>query len=221
MPAFELGRAALAPALVNRVLEQENWAQTSLATHAGRTFAIVVGPMTTRLRIDAAGKVEAALRDGSPPDLTLALSPFSLPAFLAHPRRWDEFVVADGDPALAATLKGLAETLPWFVERAFATALGPIAGQRLADAGRRLLALPEYAATRVTDSVTSYARDELKFAATSIDARTFATDIEAIASRVDAIEARLDALAARLKPHVASRAPRKLRNAGSPGPRTS
>ena len=198
MPAFELGPAALAPALVNRALEQEGWAQTSLATHAGRTFAIVVGPVTTRLAIDSAGKVEAALRDGSPPDLTLALSPFSLPAFLANPRRWDELVVADGDPALAATLKGLAETLPWFVERAFASALGPIAGQRLADAGRSLLGFPEYAAARLGESVSSYARNELKFAATSIDARTFAAEIEALARDIGAIEARVEALAARV-----------------------
>ena len=86
MPAFELGPAVLAPAIVNRALEQESWAQTSLATHAGRTFAIVVGPVTTRLAIDASGKVAAAPRGGSPPDLTLALSPFSVPAFLANPR---------------------------------------------------------------------------------------------------------------------------------------
>jgi ubiquinone biosynthesis protein UbiJ len=213
MSAFELGPAALAPAFVNRILEQESWAQASLAAHGGRTFAITVGPTTTRLRIDADGKVEAAPRLATPPDLTLALSPFSLPAFLANPRRWDEFVIADGDPALAATLKGLAETLPWFVERAFATALGPIAGQRLADAGRRLLALPQYAASRVGESVTSYARDELKFAATSIDARRFAADIEAIASRIAAIETRIDALATRLKPHVVGRSSRKPKSA--------
>jgi len=198
MGPINLGPAALAPALVNRALEHEGWAQTSLAAHAGRTFAIAVGPVTTRLRIDAAGKVEAAPRDASHPDVTLALSPPSVPAFLANPKRWDEFVVADGDAALAATLKGLAETLPWFVERAFAAALGPIVGQRVADAGRRLLAFPEYAATRVGDSVASYARDEIQFAATSMDARAFGEDVTAIAARVDAAAERIDTLAARL-----------------------
>src|SRR5262249_30115618 len=121
-----------------------------------------------------------------------------VPAFLANPRRWDEFVVADGDTALAATLKGLAETLPWFVERAFAAALGPIVGQRVADAGRRLLALPEYAVSRFGDSVASYARDEFRFAASSFDARAFGDDVAALVSRVDVVEARIDALAARL-----------------------
>ncbi len=199
MRPFGLGPATLAPALVNRALEHEGWAQASLAAHAGRTFAITVGPATTRLRIDAAGKVEAAPRDGTAPDLKLALSPLSVPSFLANPRRWDELVVADGDAALAATLKGLAETLPWFVERAFAAALGPIAGQRIADAGRGLLAFPEYAASRVGESVASYARDEIQLAVTSADARGFGEEVAAIALRVDAVEVRIEALAARLE----------------------
>ena len=207
MAPVDLGPAALAPALVNRALEHEAWAQASLAAHAGRTFAIAVGPVTTRLRIDGAGKVEAAPRDGSHPDVTLALSALSLPAFLANPRRWDEFVVAEGDAALAATLKGLAETLPWFVERAFAAALGPIIGQRVADAGRSLLGFPEYAAARVGDSVASYARDEVRFAASNFDARGFSGNVAELAQRVDAIEARIDALAARLD------APRRPRGA--------
>ena len=69
-------------------------------------------------------------------------------------------VTADGDAALAATLRDLALTLPWFVEQAFAKALGPIVGQRVADAGRRLLAFPEYAVDRVGEASRSYARDE-------------------------------------------------------------
>ena len=204
MGPHALGPAALAPALVNRALEHEAWAQASLAAHAGRTFAVVVGPATARLRIDAIGRVETAPRDGSRADVTLAVSPFSVPAFLANPKRWDEFVVADGDAALATTLKGLAETLPWFVERAFAAALGPIVGQRLADAGRNLLALPEYAAARIGDSVASYARDEIRFATSNVDARAFGDEVAALAERVEALAARVEALAARLE----QRAPR-------------
>ena len=62
MGPLALGPAALAPALVNRALEHEAWAQASLAAHAGRTFAVVVGPATARLRIDAIGRVETAPR---------------------------------------------------------------------------------------------------------------------------------------------------------------
>ena len=195
-----LDPAALPSALANRVLEREAWARTQLAAHAGRVFVVTVGPVATAMRIDAAGMVETAPLAGCTPDLRLTLSPFAAPAFLADPTRWDELVAADGDPALAATLKELGRTLPWFVEHAFARALGPIVGQRVADAGRHLLAFPEYATSHIGHSVASYARDEAGLLAPGADVRAFAQDVAALAVRVDALTARLDALAARMGP---------------------
>ncbi len=189
---------AVPAALANRVLARESWARSSLAAHAGRVFTIAVGPLSASMRIDASGTIEPAPSSGVAPDLKLKLSPLAVPSFLADPTRWDAFVSADGDAALAATLKGLAETLPWFVERAFAEALGPIVGQHVADTGRRLLAFPGYAGERVGASVTSYLRDEAPVATTKAEARSIGDEITAVASRVDALAARIDALAARL-----------------------
>lgn len=189
---------ALPAAVANRVLERDTWAQTCLAAHGGSVFAVVVGPVTTRMRIDASGKIETAPSSGHAPDLTLTLSPLMVPSYLAEPARWDEFVVADGDPALAATLKGLAETLPWFVERALAEALGPILGQRIADTGRRLLAFPGYATARIGESVVSFGRDEAKFAADATEGRSFGAEVAATATGVDALALRFDALVTRL-----------------------
>ncbi|MEO8306316.1 MAG: hypothetical protein ABI724_19555 [Betaproteobacteria bacterium] len=200
MRPFGLVPGALAPALVNRALDSEAWAQTCLATHAGRTFMIAIGPATALMRIDAAGRVHAAPRAEYPPDLTLRLSPLSVASFLAAPRRWDELIATEGDPALAATLKGLAETLPWFVERMLADLLGPIVGQRLADAGRALLTFPEYAATRVGQNVERYAREETQFAVRNSEAQAFGSEVASIARRVEDIAARIDAIAARLTP---------------------
>jgi ubiquinone biosynthesis protein UbiJ len=194
--------AALPGAIANRVLGREAWARTQLAAHAGRVFVVAIGPVATAMRVDSAGMVESTALSGRAPDLQLTLSPLSAPAFLADPTRWDDLVAAEGDPALAATLKELARTLPWFVEQAFAQALGPIVGQRLADAGRRLLAFPEYAATRIGDSVASYARDEAGLLARAEDLRHFAQDVAGLATRIDALGARLDALAARVGPRI-------------------
>jgi ubiquinone biosynthesis protein UbiJ len=195
---------AVPAALANRVLEREAWARGSLAAHAGRVFKLAVGPFATSLRIDVSGAFEAVAATDSATDLTLRVSPTSVPALLADPARWDDFVAADGDSALAATLKGLAETLPWFVERAFAGVLGPMVGQYVADTGRRLLAFPSYAGQRVGASVTGYLRDEAPFGVTAAEARSMRDEIAATASRVDALAARIDALAVRL-------------GAGSPG----
>lgn len=197
-PGLEL--SSIPPALANRLLEREAWARDCLAAHAGRTFAIGVGPVVSTLSIDAAGRIAAAAPPPTP-DLKLALAPLALPAFLADPRRWDEFVTADGDAALAKTLKGLAETLPWFVERAFADALGPIVGQRVADAGRWLLAFPEYATARVGESVASYLRDEAGLVAHAADGEMFTDAVTALSARADALAARVEALAARLAVH--------------------
>jgi ubiquinone biosynthesis protein UbiJ len=90
--------------------------------------------------------------------------------------------------------------MPWFVEETFAKALGPIVGQRMADAGRKLLAFPEYAAQRVADSAASYVRDEAPLLAHAGDLRRFGTEVAEIVERVEALEARVKALAPRVRP---------------------
>jgi ubiquinone biosynthesis accessory factor UbiJ len=200
----KLDPAALPGAVANHFLAREQWARERLAAHAGRVFVLAASALSASFAIDAEGHLESTLsaRDGA--DVTLRVSPLAVPALLADPTRWDELVTAEGDPALIATLKELAVTLPWFVEKAFASVLGPIAGQRVADAGRRLLLIPEYAGTRIGASVAAYVSDEGALATRRIDAKVFAADVASLAARADALEARVDALAAR-----AARAPAK------------
>ena len=193
-----------AAALANRVLDGQDWARQHLAVHAGRRFVVAVGPLATAMQIDASGHVGTA-EHAAGADLTLTLSPLALPAFLAHPSRWSEFVAASGDPGLAATLQDVAQTLPWFAEQVLADALGPIVGQRVADAGRRLLGFPEHAAQRIGDSVASYARDEAGLIAHATALRRFAEETAALDARVDALAPRIDALVARIDPSPPSR----------------
>ena len=188
---------AEAPArIANRILDEEGWARDKLVAFAGRVFTLAVGPLSTRFRITDDGKLETA-SPSMPADLDLVVSPLSVPSFLAHPERWNEFVREDGDAALGGALKELARTLPWFVEAALARALGPLAGQRAADTGRRLLAFPEYAVQRVTESVASYARDEAGLLVRSAQMRQFSEGLSEVAERVDALDRRFDALSAR------------------------
>jgi len=191
-PALLPGRVA--SELANRTLGREAWAREKLATHAGRVFAVSVGPASAGLRIGADGALESVSLSGMTPELRLTISPLQLPAFLADPRMWNEYVKEDGDVALGGTLKELAQTLPWFVEQAFARALGPIAGQRLADAGRHLLAFPGHAASRLGESVGRYARDEAGLVVGDDEVHAFAGAAAALAARVDALEARVAAL---------------------------
>lgn len=192
--------------IANRALEQKRWAREKLAGHAGRAVRIAVGPVSQAFAIDADGRLHDS---HAAPDLKLAVSPFRLPALLAQPERWGQLVVAEGDAALAATLSELALTLPWFVEEVFAKALGPVVGQRLAEIGRRLLALPDYAAQRIGDSVKSYVGDEAQLVAGAAEARVVASEIAALAARVDALALRIDGIGSRTAGDFPGRPPAK------------
>jgi ubiquinone biosynthesis protein UbiJ len=175
--------------LANRVLEREDWARERLSAHAGRTVRMVCGPMASTLAIAPSGMLSPSQ---SAADLTLSIPPLRLPTLLARPERWTELVAVDGDAALAATLADLARTLPWFVEQAFASALGPLIGTRVADAGRELLALPERAAQSFGESLSSYARDEAGLGVSASSFADFVAEAAAIAARIDALALRLD-----------------------------
>ena len=176
---------------INRAIERETWAREKLAAHAGHTVRLSCGPIQRTIAIDATGRFVAGV---SPPDVSLAISPVDVPALLAAPERWTELVRAEGDASLAATFGELASTLPWFVERSLSGAFGPIVGQQVSDAGRRLLAFSGYAAGRFNESVARYVRDEAKIAIDPAEARSFAAEVTQIAARTDALVARVDAL---------------------------
>ena len=186
---------ALGARAVNRALASAPWARERLLAHAGGSFAVIVGPLVSAFRIAPDGSVEAMRLAGAATDVELRVSPLALPAFLAEPARWNDFVDERGDAALGGTLKDLAQTLPWFVEETFARAFGAVMGQRLADAGRALLKAPGYAAERFADSATTYARDEAGLLARGDEMRPFAQQSAALRARVDAAEARLERLA--------------------------
>ena len=188
----------LTTAAANRLLEHEPWARSRLAACAGRSFSVRVGPVVAAFCIDAQGCLEREPLAGRTPDLALTLSPFNVPAMLADPRRWNEFVTEEGDAELAGVLKDLAQTLPWFVERVLSRPLGPIVGQRVADIGRAALEIPEYAATRIAANVGSYARDEAQLLAHPADVRALADETALLAARIDALEVRITSLAERL-----------------------
>jgi ubiquinone biosynthesis protein UbiJ len=192
--------AGEAPArLANRILSDQDWARARLAPFAGRTFSLAVGLLNAQWQVTEGGAL-LSMPASAPVDLRLALSPLSVPSFLADPRRWNEFVREEGDADFGGALKDLACTLPWFVEEAFAKAMGPVVGQQLADVGRKLLAFPEYAAQRVTDSAASYARDEAGLLMRGGDLTRLRKEIEETAARVDALAHRIDALAPRVRP---------------------
>ncbi len=183
--------------LLNRTLDREPWVRARLAAHSGKTFRVVIGPVSFAHAIDVHGEL---VEGGMPAELTLTISPLRIPALLAQPARWNELVEAQGDSALAETLAGIALTLPMFVDQALAGVLGPVVGSRVAAAGARALAMPGYAAQRVGDSVARYIGEESRVAVQKSEASRFAADVDTLARDVDALTARVDAVATRRAP---------------------
>jgi ubiquinone biosynthesis protein UbiJ len=177
--------------IANRVLERERWARTKLADHTGRVVCVEIGPVRQVFAIGTGGWLQESR---AAHDLKLTIPPLQLPTLLAEPERWGELVTAEGDVALAATLRELALALPWFVEAMFARTFGPASGQGLADFGRRLLALPGYAAQRFGDSVTSYIGDEAQLATGAAESRVVGGEIAALVAQVDTLAQRIDVL---------------------------
>jgi ubiquinone biosynthesis protein UbiJ len=179
--------------LINRALAREASLRARLGTHAGAVFTVASGPLHTRFVIEPDGRLAFPV-DDSPAILTLRIDPADVPALLHDPGQFDARVHADGDAALATTLKEIAQTLPWFVESALASTFGAVAGQRLADAGRAALGFPGHAAARLGASVSSYLRDEAGMLVRKEDATTRAVDANALAARVDALAIRVQGL---------------------------
>lgn len=189
--------AAVVAGAVNRALASEPWARERLAVHAGGRFSIRSGPFGASFEIGAEGTLRAAPADAAP-TLALAISPPDLPALAADPARWREFVRGDGDEALESTLRDLAATLPWFVERALAGALGPVIGQRVADAGRAMLAWPGEASRKLAGHAARYASEESNLLARR--GETAGTDeaLAGIEAGTDALSRRVEALERRV-----------------------
>jgi ubiquinone biosynthesis protein UbiJ len=188
-----------AAALAKRLLERESWARQRLAVHAGRRVAVSCGPAAAAFRIEDGGLVAAvpasATGPSDTPDLRLSIAPWLLPGLLADPSRWDTVVRSEGDSALAGTLRELSHTGPFWIEQLLATWLGPVVGQRAADAGRQMLAFPEQAAGRLAGHVATYLRDETGAFVRRDEGLRFANESARLASRLRALDARIEALA--------------------------
>ena len=135
----------------------ETWARDQLAAHAGAVFTLTFGPFAASFRIgdDGTFAPAPARRGRDPSPYRLAAGPAG--AVGRASRAGARTCATTAIRRSPATLEAIAQTFPWFVERAFARVLGPIAGQALADTGRALLAIPAALSHHAAQSVGQYA----------------------------------------------------------------
>ena len=164
------------------MLADQDWAREKLAPYrrprvlAGRRAAVGDVDACRRTARSAAAPADAVA------DLELALSPLSVPSFLADPTRWNEFVARGGRRRLRRRAEG---------PRAHAAVVrrGNVRARRSARSSASAWPtpaascsrFPEYAAQRVAESAGSYARDEAGLLARGADLRQLRDDVDEVA----------------------------------------
>ncbi len=177
---------------LNRLLEAEPWARERLAPFAGDTVELRNPPFPSlRLLILPGGTVEAA--DGEPA-LTVTLKPDAFIQLARSPEHFMRSLEVAGDPRLAAEVMVLARHLRWDAEEALSRVVGDVAGHRLAEVGRALVAWQADALRRLAHAVSDYAVDESRMLVAQADAAAFADAVARLRDAVERLEKRVDRL---------------------------
>lgn len=175
-------------------------ARDRLKSHHGKTVEAAVGPMVTRMRIDARGEMElvgeSETASSSPPDVAFHI-PLPLLARLA---RRDESafsaVVFNGDSELASTLATVARGVDWDIEEDLSHILGDIAAHRVTSGARALRKWRDDAASRLTANLAEYLTEEKRAFLTTRELETLAVANEKLRDDVARLDARIARFAA-------------------------
>ena len=175
---------------VNHLLAREEWARERLQPFAGKAVHIRIAPTPTlRLRISAAGMIEAA--DAGEADLALDIRAVTLPGLLRHDEAALREIGIQGDTELAAAVQFLFRNLRWEVEEDLSRVFGDAAAHRLAQSGRAFMAWQRDATARAGENVAEYLQDEARLLVRRHEVEAFGSDLAALRDAVERLEKRI------------------------------
>jgi ubiquinone biosynthesis accessory factor UbiJ len=178
---------------LNHLLAAEPAARARLAAFAGDTVELRNPPFPAlRFVILPGGTLEAG---GDDPALTVTLGPDALFNLARGPEHFMRSLEVAGDPKLAAEVMALARHLRWDVEEDLSKLFGDMAAQRLADAGRALVAWHADAVRRIAQSAADYAVDEQRVLIAQPEMERFAGALARLRDAVERLEKRVERLA--------------------------
>ena len=178
---------------VNHVLRSAPLAMERLASHAGRTAAFHVGPVTLAFTVLTTGEVAAAV-PGTPHDLEVRISPFALPRLAAREPAAFDAIAITGDAALGEDVAFLLRNLTWDVEEDLSKVVGDIAAHRVVSAGRSLRAWGRDAALRTAQGAAEYWTEESPLIATRVKLEAFSREVDELAAALERLEQRIGRL---------------------------
>jgi ubiquinone biosynthesis protein UbiJ len=186
-------------AFVNHLLADEQWARDRLVPFAGKRVRVTASPLPDLgFMIDKDGMLES-VKEGEP-DLTIALSPASLPKLATRDETVLQTIAFTGDAELAAALQFLFRHLKWEVEEDLSHVVGDIAAHRIVASGRAFAAWQKDAAERVGQNFAEYLTEEANVLAPKAELARFSREVSDLVDAVERLEKRLDRIARTLDP---------------------
>jgi ubiquinone biosynthesis protein UbiJ len=180
---------SLLAAGLDRLFAQTPGARELLAGHAGRTLALDFTLFRARLRVEEGGGLLAAPETAV--DATIFLTPDVLLRLPAQGKAALRELRTEGDAELLSAFNDAIQQLDLDAEAELSRLFGPIAGFRLAEAGRALTGWMQQALDDTARTFAEYAVEESPMLASKIDLARFNREVDQLRDDAARLEARL------------------------------
>ncbi|SAL14569.1 sterol-binding protein [Caballeronia sordidicola] len=148
-------------AAANHVLARESWARERLSPYAGKTACFVLSPFSLYLMVQPDGLIGAIDENQTSFDVTLAVPPDAIPAFMQGGQAAVmKHVRIEGDAEFATTIAKLAEHLRWDPEEDLARVIGDGPAHRIGSTVRLAGEQARRSGRNLLESVAEYLLDE-------------------------------------------------------------
>lgn len=174
---------------LNRVFAQTPGAANALSRHAGKTIALDWIVSRLCLRIDADGALNMDVTTAS--DAVIFVSPGLIAQLPFKGKAAFREARTEGDVELLSAFNDAFSQLNLDAEAELASVFGPIAGFRLAEAGRTFSQWISQATTGTARTLAEYAVEESPMLASKIDVARFSHDVDTLRDDAARLEARL------------------------------
>lgn len=174
---------------LNRLFAQTPGARDLLAHHAGRTLALDMGLFRANLQMVEDGELRAAPEVAA--DATIFITPDVLMRLPAQGKTALRGLRTEGDAELLSAFNDAFQQLDLDAEAELSRLFGPIAGYRMAEAGRAFTGWMKQATEDTAKAFAEYAAEELPMLASRLDVERFSREVDQLRDDAARLEARL------------------------------
>lgn len=175
---------------LNRLFAQTPGARDLLALHAGRTLALDLALFRANLQVEEGGGLHAAPEAAA--DATIFITPDVLLRFPAQGKAALRELRTEGDAELLSAFNDAFQQLDLDAEAELSRLFGPIAGFRLAEAGRAFGGWIKQATEDTARALAEYAVEESPMLASRLEVECFSREVDALRDDAARLEARLN-----------------------------